>query len=211
MLAAQLFGTTGVAVLLLLAADTGRSSLRDVALVFALLASSLTISRRDAAGGAPRPGLWLPWGLLLVGDAALLLRPPIQGEALRLLIRPDTLWSAALPVMVGVALACGAWSARRRAVRAIPAIPAGDVHEWFDTVSGYLRDRFAVARVQVTTAAQNLVSRCRGIFPVERLPDGPLRVVERVERSLGSFSMIGALLVFLLVLFLFLLVPEGLA
>jgi multicomponent Na+:H+ antiporter subunit F len=38
MLAAQLFGTTGVAVLLLLAEATGTAALRDVALVFALLA-----------------------------------------------------------------------------------------------------------------------------------------------------------------------------
>lgn len=37
MLAAQLFGTTGVAILLLLAQGMGISALRDVALVFALL------------------------------------------------------------------------------------------------------------------------------------------------------------------------------
>lgn len=38
MIVAQLFGTTGVAVLLLLSADPGRAALRDVALIFALLA-----------------------------------------------------------------------------------------------------------------------------------------------------------------------------
>jgi multicomponent Na+:H+ antiporter subunit F len=38
MLAAQLFGTTGVAILLVLAEATGDSSVVDVALVFALLA-----------------------------------------------------------------------------------------------------------------------------------------------------------------------------
>jgi multicomponent Na+:H+ antiporter subunit F len=38
MLAAQLFGTTGVAILLLLAAALDSPPLRDVALVFALLA-----------------------------------------------------------------------------------------------------------------------------------------------------------------------------
>jgi multicomponent Na+:H+ antiporter subunit F len=37
-LVAQLFGTTGVAVLLLLAANESRSALRDVAMIFALLA-----------------------------------------------------------------------------------------------------------------------------------------------------------------------------
>jgi multicomponent Na+:H+ antiporter subunit F len=36
-LVAQLFGTTGVAVLLLLAADSGMAALRDVGLVFAIL------------------------------------------------------------------------------------------------------------------------------------------------------------------------------
>jgi multicomponent Na+:H+ antiporter subunit F len=39
MLAAQLFGTTAVGVLLLLAAGSGQESLLDVALVFALLAA----------------------------------------------------------------------------------------------------------------------------------------------------------------------------
>jgi multicomponent Na+:H+ antiporter subunit F len=37
-LVAQLFGTTGVAVLLLLSADVGMSALRNVALTFAILA-----------------------------------------------------------------------------------------------------------------------------------------------------------------------------
>jgi multicomponent Na+:H+ antiporter subunit F len=39
MLAAQLFGTTGVAILLVLAQATSAPALRDVALVFALLAA----------------------------------------------------------------------------------------------------------------------------------------------------------------------------
>ena len=39
-LVAQLFGTTGVAVLLVLATDTANTALRDVALVFAVLAPS---------------------------------------------------------------------------------------------------------------------------------------------------------------------------
>ncbi|WP_438016303.1 monovalent cation/H+ antiporter complex subunit F [Sorangium sp. So ce315] len=37
-LVAQLFGTTGVAVLLLMAADQGMAALRNVALLFAMLA-----------------------------------------------------------------------------------------------------------------------------------------------------------------------------
>lgn len=43
MLAAQLFGTTGVAILLLLAPPLG-AALRDVALVFALLAAVATVA-----------------------------------------------------------------------------------------------------------------------------------------------------------------------
>jgi multicomponent Na+:H+ antiporter subunit F len=39
MLAAQLFGTTGVAILLVLSAATDSSSLRDAALVFVILAA----------------------------------------------------------------------------------------------------------------------------------------------------------------------------
>jgi multicomponent Na+:H+ antiporter subunit F len=57
-LVAQLFGTTGVAVLLLLAADPGMSALRNVALVFAILAPITVVAfvkhafaRRS--GGAP--------------------------------------------------------------------------------------------------------------------------------------------------------------
>ena len=44
MLAAQLFGTTGVAVLLLLAEASDEPALRDVALVFALLAVVVSVA-----------------------------------------------------------------------------------------------------------------------------------------------------------------------
>ncbi len=44
MLAGQLFGTTAVAVLLLLAQTTGNVALRDVALVFALLAAVTAVA-----------------------------------------------------------------------------------------------------------------------------------------------------------------------
>ena len=44
MLVAQLFGTTAVAVLLLLAADPGAAPLRDVALWFALLAPIVVVT-----------------------------------------------------------------------------------------------------------------------------------------------------------------------
>ena len=44
MMAAQLFGTTAVAVLLLLAQAYGNAALRDVALVFALLAAVTAVA-----------------------------------------------------------------------------------------------------------------------------------------------------------------------
>ncbi len=44
MLAAQLFGTTAVAMLLLLAQAYGNTALRDVALVFALLAAVTAVA-----------------------------------------------------------------------------------------------------------------------------------------------------------------------
>jgi multicomponent Na+:H+ antiporter subunit F len=44
MLAAQLFGTTAVAVLLLLAEGMGTAALRDIALVFALLAAVAAVA-----------------------------------------------------------------------------------------------------------------------------------------------------------------------
>ena len=56
MLVALLFGTTGVAVLLLLAASPGAGALRDVALVFSLLASITVVSFvRLAAAPEDRP------------------------------------------------------------------------------------------------------------------------------------------------------------
>jgi multicomponent Na+:H+ antiporter subunit F len=52
MLAAQLFGTTAVAVLLLLAEAAGQPAVRDVALVFALLAAVTMVAfvRRSWSG-----------------------------------------------------------------------------------------------------------------------------------------------------------------
>ncbi len=44
MLAAQLFGTTAVAILLIVAQATGDPALRDVALVFALLAAVTAVA-----------------------------------------------------------------------------------------------------------------------------------------------------------------------
>lgn len=44
MMAAQLFGTTAVAILLLLAEAAGSAALRDVALVFALLATVTAVA-----------------------------------------------------------------------------------------------------------------------------------------------------------------------
>jgi multicomponent Na+:H+ antiporter subunit F len=55
MLAAQLFGTTGVAVLVVLAEAVQQPALRDVALVFALLAvvNTVVFVRREGSGAAP--------------------------------------------------------------------------------------------------------------------------------------------------------------
>ena len=53
MLAVQLFGTTSVAILLLLAQSLDRPTIRDVALVFALLAAVSTVAFvRRVWGGA---------------------------------------------------------------------------------------------------------------------------------------------------------------
>jgi multicomponent Na+:H+ antiporter subunit F len=54
MMAAQLFGTTGVAILLVLAQALGAPDLRNVALVFALLAVLATVAFVRASG-AHRP------------------------------------------------------------------------------------------------------------------------------------------------------------
>lgn len=52
MIAAQLFGTTAVAILCLLAEASGQAALRSVALVFSLLAAitAVTFVRHSAAG-----------------------------------------------------------------------------------------------------------------------------------------------------------------
>lgn len=56
MLAAQLFGTTGVGILLVLAEATGVAALRDVALVFALLAVVNAVVFVRGAAGPEAPG-----------------------------------------------------------------------------------------------------------------------------------------------------------
>jgi multicomponent Na+:H+ antiporter subunit F len=53
MLAAQLFGTTGVAILLVLAQALQQPALRDVALVFALLAAVLAVAFVKRGRGLP--------------------------------------------------------------------------------------------------------------------------------------------------------------
>jgi len=55
MMAAQLFGTTGVAVLLVLAQALDAPDLRNVALVFALLAVLATVAFVRATGGGSAP------------------------------------------------------------------------------------------------------------------------------------------------------------
>ena len=55
MLAAQLFGTAGVAVLLILAESTGVPALRDVALVFALLGGVAVVAFVRRASGPQEP------------------------------------------------------------------------------------------------------------------------------------------------------------
>jgi multicomponent Na+:H+ antiporter subunit F len=60
MLAAQLFGTTGVAILLVLAEATSAPALRDVALVFVLLAvvnTVVLVRHRDPGSAGRGPGL----------------------------------------------------------------------------------------------------------------------------------------------------------
>ena len=54
-LVTQLLGTTGVAVLLLLAADPGHAALRDVALVFAVLAAVTVVAFVRLVGNERSP------------------------------------------------------------------------------------------------------------------------------------------------------------
>ena len=56
MMAAQLFGTTAVAILLLLAEAAGSAALRDVALVFALLATVTAVAFVRRAWPDPEDG-----------------------------------------------------------------------------------------------------------------------------------------------------------
>lgn len=56
MLAAQLFGTTAVAILLLFAEAAGSAALRDVALVFALLAAVTAVAFVRRAWLVPEDG-----------------------------------------------------------------------------------------------------------------------------------------------------------
>ncbi len=56
LMTAQLFGTTGVALLLLLAEASGQPAFRNVALIFALLAILIVICFVQTTGSAAGPG-----------------------------------------------------------------------------------------------------------------------------------------------------------
>jgi hypothetical protein len=136
----------------------------------------------------------------------LLLRPPVASRELSLLVHPDKLWSATWPVVLGIAIALGAWLLRRRGARIQIEIPPGDLIFLVEVLLKRLQ-RLAltaqegIARVPLRHWSTRLV-------PIERLSGGLLRSADRAEASLAAFGTIGLLFLLLLVLLLaVLLVP----
>ena len=78
-----------------------------------------------ASHKSPGTGLWLPWLVLLIGVATLVIAiPESVADTLGLVLSFDALW----PLVVGALLVGGTWLwGRRAAARLAPHIPEGDI------------------------------------------------------------------------------------
>lgn len=150
---------------------------------------------RDGEGLVPSAGLWAPWALLLVVDLVLLVSPPVATEELRLLARPSKLWDAAWPVGMGVVLAAaGARLARRRG-RTPAGTPPGDVLYFVEL---FVRHLQRVSSSTLWAALRSRLSTMRArLGELRQWPGRLLRMADRAENTLSTFSTLGFLFVFL--------------
>lgn len=159
---------------------------------------SLSIPRRTSTACAPRRGAWVPWALLVaVGPLVLVLSPAFRGHLIRRLIQPSALGSAAWPIVAGGALAWIAARLSRRRTLRLPTIPAGDIVVLVEEATRWT--------VVVGRLARRSIGRLRRAARPRRDRDVAAATVstlalERLERCLGRFEVLGLFVLLVLVL-----------
>ena len=152
------------------------------------------IPRAPTLPRAPPPGLWIPWLLLLLFDVAVPWRSPVTAAHPALLLHADKLWGALWPVVTGVVVVVVVGAALRRAGRASPEVPGGDVLIFVEVV---VRRALALA----AAAEQRIAARPRGdlLARLRSFNASALRRAERIDARLRSFETIGLLFVVVVV------------
>lgn len=148
------------------------------------------VRRERAPKQTPRTRA-LAWAALAVGAVvpvavlAAARQPPLSLPGW---FDPSALWGQSWPLLLGLALAVAAWSVRRRSSRPSPTVPPGDIV--------VLEERAARGLVRGLTAGSEALGRVRGAA-VARIVAGPRPgpVVERVQRSVGTWRGSGVVLV----------------
>lgn len=149
---------------------------------------TLAVPLASAPRAVPRLGLWMPWALLV----CLTMLPFAQASRIGVdvadLVRPGKLWSGAWPVATGVALAVAARAARRHGVR-LPRIPPGDILVLLGPGSARLRRLVPSVRPR-----RPVIDRRRSLVAA-------LTMLQDIEVRLRRFTLIGALVLLLVILF----------
>jgi formate hydrogenlyase subunit 3/multisubunit Na+/H+ antiporter MnhD subunit len=165
-----------------------------------LMARFVWLAARRRADGprSPSAGLWIPLALLFVAGTVLVslfaLRGPVPFEAAA---RPANVASAAWPVAAGVAIALAARHVLRRAGRALPGIPPGDVLAIVEPVVSGAAGRAAAGFHLARRARRLLVVRVRCRLRPLRRARRAFATLDRVENALMDDGAIGMLTVLL--------------
>lgn len=145
----------------------------------------------SAPGPGPAPGLWIPWALLLAADLVLFVFPPVEREALAVLVRPASLASAAWPVLAGIAVFVVARVVRGRPEEGRARVPAGDLLVVFEAGLGVLRRVLGMLVLIALRLGSRLQALGERAVPLEALRIALVRGASALERSLGDFGTIG--------------------
>jgi formate hydrogenlyase subunit 3/multisubunit Na+/H+ antiporter MnhD subunit len=152
--------------------------------------------RASSDQAAPRPGLWMPWLALVTCDLLIVFVAPVEAAPLADLVKANKVWSATWPVLAGGALAAAAWYGRSHGLRPV-AIPAGDLLVPAQALGGRLWRQGVAAGQRVRALV-----RPRSADPIGTLllrgSDRIMHTLERAQRALGRYEVIGSLLAVLL-------------
>lgn len=161
---------------------------------------SLTVPRPGTAAGAPSASLWLPWVLLTTTGTLLVAAPAFRSEPLYRLVQPESLWSAAWPVLTGLGLAALASYVSRLRSRPLPVIPAGDVVVLVESTASHLDAKLGSARELTRHSKGRVRTWARHLRWLEEWRSAPRPSLDRIEECLGGFTPIGALILVLVAL-----------